>query len=74
MSEAHKELSVFGATGGTGQAIVHAALKRDYSVTVFVRDIPHAEHLFNGFRSRLAFTAGDALNAGDVHRAIGNRQ
>ena len=66
-----KEVFVFGATGGTGKAIVHAALDRGYKVTVFVRDLERARHLYNGIGSCLAFTHGDALNEGDIQQAIG---
>jgi uncharacterized protein YbjT (DUF2867 family) len=67
----NKDLLVFGATGGTGEAIVRAALDRGYGVTIFVRDIKRAEHLFNGLRSQLTFAEGDAMNPDDVNRAIG---
>ena len=65
------EILVFGATGGTGVAIVREAVARGYGVTAFVRDIPHAQHLFNGLCSNIAFSEGDALNPGDVSRVIG---
>jgi uncharacterized protein YbjT (DUF2867 family) len=68
-----KEILVFGATGGTGQAIVHEALKRGYGVTVFVRNIQHAQHIFNGKVSELTFCEGDALNADAVQQAIESR-
>jgi len=45
-------------------------LARGYGVTAFVRDIPHAQHLFNGLCTDLSFYEGDALNAEDVNRAI----
>jgi len=70
-TQASKDLLIFGATGGTGQAIVHAALERGYGVTAFVRDIKHAKHVFNGLCSQLTFTEGDALNPKDVNHAIG---
>jgi uncharacterized protein YbjT (DUF2867 family) len=65
-----QEILVFGATGGTGIAIVREALARGYGVTAFVRDISHAQHLFNGLCTNLSFCEGDALNAEDVNRAI----
>jgi uncharacterized protein YbjT (DUF2867 family) len=65
-----QEILVFGATGGTGIAIVREALARGYGVTAFVRDIPHAQHIFNGLCTNLSFHEGDALNAEDVNRAI----
>jgi uncharacterized protein YbjT (DUF2867 family) len=70
-TQASKDLLVFGATGGTGEAIVRAAIKRGFGVTVFVRDIKKTEHLFNGLRSQLTIAEGDALNPEDVNRAIG---
>jgi uncharacterized protein YbjT (DUF2867 family) len=70
-TQANKDLLVFGATGGTGEAIVRAAIQQGYGVTAFVRDIKHAEHLFNGLRSQITFAEGDALNPEDVNRAIG---
>ena len=71
ITKATKDLLVFGATGGTGQAIVHTALERGYGVTAFVRDIKHAKHVFNGLCSQLTFAEGDALNPQDVNQAIG---
>ena len=68
----NKKLVVFGATGGTGQAIVREALERGYSVTAFVRDIARARQLFNNHdpQASLTFVEGDAMNAGDVQRAF----
>ena len=67
-----REILVFGATGGTGAAIVREAVARGYGVTAFVRDIPHAQHMFNGLAANLNFSEGDALKAEDVSRAIGS--
>jgi uncharacterized protein YbjT (DUF2867 family) len=70
----NNELIIFGATGGTGQAIVRVALERGYRITAFVRDIERARRLYNGgadHGSQLAFTQGDALNEPDIRRAIG---
>jgi uncharacterized protein YbjT (DUF2867 family) len=69
--QSNKELLVFGATGGTGQAILRTAAQRGYKVTAFVRDIERARHICNGYGSQVAFTAGDALSADDIHQAIG---
>lgn len=66
MTNSSKKIIVFGATGGTGQAIVNEAIKRSYSVTVFVRDLTKARLLFPAADSRLNFVAGDALNAAEV--------
>jgi uncharacterized protein YbjT (DUF2867 family) len=35
-----------------------------------VRDIQHAQHVFNGLCTNLSFCQGDALNAEDVNQAI----
>jgi putative NADH-flavin reductase len=66
----NKELLVFGATGGTGQAIVREALERGYRVTAFVRDIAHAEQIFKDLQTRPTFAKGDAMNAEDVQQAL----
>ncbi|MCP4001080.1 MAG: SDR family oxidoreductase [Gammaproteobacteria bacterium] len=71
-TQTDKELLVFGATGGTGEAITRMALKKGYGVTVFVRDIKHTKHLFNDLCSQLTFMEGDALNPEDVNRSIGS--
>jgi uncharacterized protein YbjT (DUF2867 family) len=63
---------VFGATGGTGAAIVHTAQAHDFDVRVFVRDGSRASQLFNGFIGRLQIIEGDAMNADDVRRAFGS--
>jgi uncharacterized protein YbjT (DUF2867 family) len=65
-----REILIFGATGGTGIAIIREALARGYGVTAFVRDIQHAQHVFNGLCTNLSFCQGDALNAEDVNQAI----
>jgi uncharacterized protein YbjT (DUF2867 family) len=65
-----REILVFGATGGTGIAIIREALARGYGITAFVRDIQHAQHAFNGLCTNLSFYEGDALNAEDVNQAI----
>jgi uncharacterized protein YbjT (DUF2867 family) len=66
-----REILVFGATGGTGAAIVRAALARDYGVTLFVRDSRRAALLFNGLLARLNIIEGDAANEDDIRRAVG---
>ncbi len=66
-----REILVFGATGGTGTAIVRAALARDYGVSIFVRDSSRAGQLFNGLLARLNIIEGDAANEDDVRRAVG---
>jgi uncharacterized protein YbjT (DUF2867 family) len=66
----HKELLIFGATGGTGQALVHAALERDYNVTAFVRDSDRAKQLFKNSPASLNFVSGDAMNAAHVAKAF----
>jgi len=66
-----REILVFGATGGTGTAIVRAALARNYGVTIFVRDSQRAGQLFDGLISQLNIIEGDAGNEDDVRRAVG---
>ncbi len=52
---------VFGATGGTGRAVIKEALGSDHVVTAFARDaskVPAAE--------RLTVVQGDVMNTSDV--------
>lgn len=64
------EILVFGATGGTGAAIVRQALERGFGVTIFVRDSNRAQQLFAGLAERLTIIAGDAASEDDVRRAL----
>lgn len=64
------EILVFGATGGTGSAIVQQALDRGCGVNLFVRDAQRAQHLFNGLCTRLNFVVGDASQGSDVRGAL----
>jgi uncharacterized protein YbjT (DUF2867 family) len=71
MTTNNKNLLVFGATGGTGQAIVHEALERGYSVRALVRDIARAEQIFEKSQNSPTLTEGDAMNADDVQQVLG---
>jgi uncharacterized protein YbjT (DUF2867 family) len=71
LTEEKKDLLILGATGGTGKALIEAAIERGYHVTAFVRDVQHAKHLFNNLISRMTFFEGDALNPDDIQHAIG---
>ena len=65
-----REILVFGATGGTGAAIVRKALASGFGVTIFVRDSSRARHLFAALAGRLDIIEGDAANEHDVYRAV----
>jgi uncharacterized protein YbjT (DUF2867 family) len=56
---------VFGATGGTGRAVVSRALREGHTVTAFVRQASKLEPA-----SGLEIVEGDAMHAEDVKRAI----
>lgn len=56
---------VFGATGGTGRAVVHAALAQGSEVKAFVRD-PAAMPT----QARLSVLCGDVMEAGSVTSVI----
>ncbi len=56
---------VFGATGGSGRAVVARALDAGHEVTAFVRDPSRMEAA-----PRLTVVAGDATCADDVARAL----
>jgi putative NADH-flavin reductase len=57
---------VFGATGGTGRALLDQALGAGHDVTAFVRD-PAA---LDGLDARIRVIAGDALEASSVADAV----
>jgi putative NADH-flavin reductase len=61
-----QNLVVFGATGGTGRAVLDAALAHGHRVTAFVRDPAKLtlEHV------RLTVVRGDVLDADAVARAM----
>lgn len=61
------KLTVFGATGRTGQEIVRQALDRGHSLTALVRDESRLAEL-NG---ALQLVHGDMLDAGAVDRLLG---
>jgi len=66
-----QKLLVFGATGGTGQAIVRQALSRNIRVTALARDPLKARALFADEPASLTLTLGDAAEASDVMRSFG---
>lgn len=60
-------ITIFGATGATGQPTVTQALDAGHHVTAFARtpaNVPMADH------PNLNIVQGDALNASDVAKAI----
>ena len=59
-------LVIFGATGGTGRALVEQALDQGHTVTAFVRK---ASRMRVKHR-RLRLAIGDVLNYGTVEAAI----
>ena len=56
---------VFGATGGSGRAVVETLLSAGHEVTAFVRGAGRMQAA-----PGLAIVEGDALNADDVARAV----
>jgi uncharacterized protein YbjT (DUF2867 family) len=56
---------VFGATGGTGRAVIAQALAKGHAITAFVRD-PSKLEPADGVR----IVEGDAMRADDVARAL----
>ncbi len=58
-------LVVFGATGGTGRAVIDAALAAGHEVTAFARDKSKISP-----KERLRIVEGDAMDAADVAPAI----
>ena len=63
------KLTVFGATGGTGQQVVKAALDQGHTVTAFVRD-PSRLSIQD---PQLEILIGDVFNPEDVAKAIANQ-
>ncbi len=57
---------VFGATGGTGRAIVQAALEQGHRVTAFVRDAAKLAIT----HERLSIATGDVMDAAAVEAAV----
>lgn len=62
-------LVIFGATGGTGRALVQQALDRGHIVTAFVRK-PSRLHIKHG---RLSLAIGNVLDYHAVEAAIANQ-
>ena len=56
------EILVFGATGGTGAAIVRHALQRGFGITIFARDSNRVQQLFGDLATHLTVIEGDATN------------
>jgi putative NADH-flavin reductase len=59
-------LAIFGATGGTGLALIRQALDRGDSVTVLARR-PEA---LGSLAAKIQVVGGDALDAGDVAATV----
>lgn len=60
------KLTIFGATGRTGQYLIEQALQRGYEVTAFARS---AQKLA-AYRDRIHIVEGDVQDAGAVAEAI----
>ena len=62
-------LTIFGATGGTGQRLLERTIAEGHEVTVFVRNTSRmkARH------ERLEVVVGDVFNPGAVKEAVANR-
>jgi len=66
---ANEHLLLLGATGGTGQALIQAALQRGYTLTALVRNVEKATALHPA-SDQLEYVEGDALNAADINKAL----
>lgn len=64
------KITLFGATGQTGQLVLHRALAAGHEVTALARR-PEAIVMQH---SKLHVVKGDALNAADVERAIAGQE
>lgn len=64
-----KKVSIFGATGGTGQELVRQALQQGHQVTAFVRN-PKKIKLTD---DNLRIVKGDVLNYEDVLSGVANQ-
>ena len=60
------KIIIFGATGGTGQALVKQALEKGHMITVFVRNPEKVEIK----HANLAVIKGDVLDATSVKGAV----
>ena len=60
------KIIIFGATGGTGQALVKQALEKGHMITVFVRNPEKVEIK----HANLAVIKGDVLDATSVEGAV----
>lgn len=61
------KVTIFGATGALGSECLSQCLETGHAVTVLVRD---AAKLPETSRERISVIEGDALDAGDVERAL----
>jgi uncharacterized protein YbjT (DUF2867 family) len=66
MENAHVKVLVVGATGGSGRAAVEELLSAGHDVTSFSRRASQ----FHAFSDRLNVFNGDAMNPGDIERAV----
>lgn len=60
------KVTVFGATGRTGQRVVEQALERGHEVTAFAR----SPQKLDAYRDRLTIVEGDVQDAGAVEKAV----
>ena len=61
------QITIFGVTGAVGSECLKQALQAGHQVTVLVRS---ASRLAPDLRQKIVVVEGDALNAGDVGRAL----
>ncbi|XP_029475251.1 flavin reductase (NADPH) [Rhinatrema bivittatum] len=66
MASVHKNIVIFGATGRTGQVLLAQADKKDYQVTVLVRDLARLPPDSKPAKVIM----GDVLNETDVSKAV----
>ncbi|NND54798.1 MAG: NAD(P)H-binding protein [Gammaproteobacteria bacterium] len=64
---------IFGATGGTGVALVQDAVNRGYAVSAFCRTPEKARHKLGDTLAKVNLVQGDAGNEDDVERAFATR-
>ena len=63
------KLIVFGATGGTGRAVISEAIAANHTVTAFARDAGHVT-----VAEGLNVVEGDAMSVSDVASALAGQQ
>jgi len=64
---------VFGATGGTGQALIRRAIGANYAVSAFVRDSAKATATLGSMGDSIRLIIGDALDPQSVSAAFTTR-